>query len=113
MAKSPTNAQLERLALPLFMRRGILRIGDLVATVAAYAKVDGHISLDRNTGDWSYLALPASTTVTPSRVLLSFPNDYRRGNAAEARAAIGRALERAIENTFSEDEAEALRNAKG
>lgn len=58
-------------------------------------------------GDWSWLARPASTVVTPNHIILAFRADYRR-NAAQAREDIYRQLEKAIEDTMPEDEAEAL-----
>ncbi len=106
MAKA-TNAKIERLAHVLLMKYGLRKVADLVATVAAYNSADGHVKISRPNGDWSWLARPASTVVTPNHIILAFRADYRR-NAAQAREDIYRQLENAVESAMPEDEAEAL-----
>lgn len=102
-----STAKIERLARALFPKYGLRKVNDMVATAVAYSKGDGCVSIGRPSGDWSWLARPASTVVTPDRVVLALRADYRR-NAAMAREDIYRQLEEAIFSVMSEDEADAL-----
>lgn len=103
-----TNAKIERLSRVLLPKYGLNKVSDLVATVKVYCKTDGYASIGRPNGDWSWGASPASTVVTPNRIVLAFRGDYRRNSAVAAREDIYRQLEKAIEDTMPEDEAEAL-----
>lgn len=101
-----TNAKIARLARALFPRYGIQDIPSLVATISKYKSRDGHVSISRPDGGWSWLASPGSTAATPNRVTLAFRADYRR-DARSAREDLYRKLEDATLEVMSEDELEA------
>lgn len=106
-----TKAKIEKLAYALFPRYGIHDVGSLVATIVQYCTNDGCVSINRPDGRWSWFAKSGSTAVTPSRVMLAFPADFRR-NAAQARADLYRQLENASLSVMSDDEVESAMKQK-
>lgn len=106
-----TKVKIEKLARALFPRYGIKDVGSLVATITKYRNNDGYVAISRPEGGWSWFAARGSTVVTPSRVTLSFPADYRR-DAARAREDLYRQLEDAAYSVMSEDEVEAAMRSK-
>lgn len=101
-----TKTKIEQLARALFPRYGIHDAGSLVATIVKYRNNDGYVAIGRPEGRWSWHAARGSTVVTPSRVTLSFPADYRR-KADQAREDLYRQLEDATLSVMSEEEMEA------
>lgn len=101
-----TKTKIEQLARALFPRYGIHDAGSLVATIVKYRSNDGYVVIGRPEGRWSWHAARGSTVVTPNRVTLSFPADYRR-KADQAREDLYRQLEDATLSVMSEDEMEA------
>lgn len=106
-----TKAKLEKLSRALFPRYGIYDVSSLIATIVKYRNNDGYIAIGRPDGRWSWFAARGSTVVTPNRVTLAFPSDYRR-NAVQARENLYRQLEDATLSVMSEDEVEAVLRLK-
>lgn len=107
-----TKAKIEQLARALFPRYGIRDVASLVATIVKYRTNDGYAAIGRPEGTWSWFASRGATVVTPSRVVLAFPADYRR-DAAQARADLHRQLEDASHSVMSEDEVESATRLTG
>lgn len=101
-----TKAKIDRLARALLPRHGIRDVSSIISTAVKHRDRDGHVKIEIPGGGWSWYAAPASTVVTPSRVILSFPADHRR-DAAQARADLHHQLENAALSMMSEDEMEA------
>ena len=106
-----TKAKIEKFARALFPRYGIKDVGNLVSTIVKYHNNDGYVAISRPEGGWSWFASRGGTVVTPSRVTLSFPADYRR-DAEQAREDLYRQLEDASFSVMSEDEVEAAMKSK-
>lgn len=100
-----TNKKIEHLSRALLPKYGLHDVPSLVATIKKYRDNDGHVSISRPEGIWSWLRSSKATSVTPSRITLGFRADYRR-DAAHAREDLYRQLEDATLAVMSEEEME-------
>lgn len=95
---SATVKKLQDLMEPMFRIRPYAEvIADIARTAKSYRKQDGHVRINRVTGEWSWTARAAATAVDLNYVTLSFRADYRRDDVGLVREHMTREVVRARE----------------